>query len=250
MSAHRPPSRDRSFPAVGDADRFEQIVRRGRTLRRRRRAGIAAGSGGGVAAVAVAVVLLTGGSPRPDQSVVADQNGTPIETTTTTTTTAPPQPTVPDALTVEVDADPDQITVVVTDPRAPVAEDSRQCVTVSLLGDRGDTAEATACDDIPAVDGVVTVDLPSTDGALIGCAATLVNPSDSAVDFATELRSTTFALPIPADLDPDTYSVEVGATSGIGDGCVDTGDEAPASGPFAPGATETATRATATFTLG
>lgn len=51
-----------SYPPVGDPDRYDMIVQRGRTLRRRRRYSLGAGAGGTVVALAIAVVLITGGN--------------------------------------------------------------------------------------------------------------------------------------------------------------------------------------------
>lgn len=242
MAEHR-------YPPVGSPDRFDQIVRRGRFLRRRRQFGVGAGASGSMAAVALAVVLMTGSPGAPKSHVVADGGegtSTTVTTTSTTTTTAPPPP---EELTVELDAAPDAITVVVTDPAQPVSGDSRQCLTVSLTGSTGDTAEAYACDDIPAVDGVVTVDLPDTRGVLIGCSATITRPQEGTVDLPTELRSTTFTMAPPSTLGAGDYTVDVSVTSGIGDGCAGTGDEAAPGAPITPGATEHSATATTTLTL-
>lgn len=223
---------EHSFPPLGDPDRFDQIVRRGRFLRRRRHAGIGAGAGGGVAAVALAVLLVSGAGTPSTPQVVADDGPSDTTTTTTTTTTIPAPP--PDRLVAEVDTTGGVITVAVTDPARPVSGAARQCVSVTLTGASGDTAEATGCDDIPAVDGIVTVELPNTGGVLIGCAAVVERePAGPGAD--TELVSTTFELTPPSDLTPGDYTVEVSATSGVGDGCAGTGDEAAPGAPVSPG---------------
>jgi hypothetical protein len=240
---------ERSFPPVDDPARFDRIVQRGRALRRRRQLGVGAGAGSGVAAMALAVVLITGNGSTSDQ-VVADGDRRPqVEvTSTTTTTTTPPSP--PTELTVELDADPGAITVVITDPAAPVSEDSRQCITVSLEGETGDTAEAYVCDDVPAVDGTIDVDLQSTGGVLINCAASMTRPPpDQPAEYDTELRRSTFTMTPPAGLAAGDYTVSVGATSGIGDGCAGTGDEAEPGGPLGPGATERSVTTSTVVTL-
>jgi len=237
----------RRFPAVDDPSRYDRIVERGRQLRRRRQLGLGAGAGSSVAAVAVAVALLTGGGGQDRAEIVADgddERGT-TTTTTTTTTSLPP----PDELSVRVDATAERITVEVVDPHAPVVDGARQCVTVSMAGDTADTAEATGCDDLPEVDGVVPVELPSTGGVLIGCSATLERSEEGAgAEVPTELRATTFELE-PPDLAAGTYTVEVQVASGVGDGCHGTGDEAGPGQPPTPGAMEHSTRVTATVEI-
>lgn len=241
----------RKYPPIDDPARYDRIVERGRSMRRRRQLGVGAGTGGSVAAVALAVVLITGGGGGADRSELVADGDAVDETTTTSTTTTTTTPPPPDELTVQVDATADRITVEVIDPELPVSDDSQQCVTVSLMGDTADSAEATGCDDIPAVDGVVTVDLPATGGVLIGCSAALEQPDPNAsLDLDTELRATTFELTPPAGLAPGTYTVEVQVASGIGDGCHGTGDEAPVGEPLAPGATERSTSTTATIDIG
>ena len=75
-----------SYPPVGDPDRLDAIVRRGRSLRRRRQLGAAgAGAGGALAVVAVAVLVVGGGSDMPDQMVADDP------TTSSTTRSGEPQ---------------------------------------------------------------------------------------------------------------------------------------------------------------
>jgi hypothetical protein len=238
----------RSFPPLDDPDRFDRIMRRGRTLRRRRQFGMGAGAGGGVAALALAVIVMTGTGPAPQEQLVADSDQLPAAQTTSTTTTTTTLPPPPDEMTLEVEASAEAITVVVTDPAQPVSDYSRQCIIVSVEGSGGATAEAYACDDIPAVDGVVSVDLPDTDGAQISCAATITrNPGIE--ESPTRLRSTTFRLVPPATLPPGSYNVTVGAASGLGDGCPGTGDEAEPGGPVSADASEHAAVATTSFDL-
>jgi hypothetical protein len=238
----------RSFPPLDDPDRFDRIVQRGRTLRRRRQFGMGAGASGGVAALALAVVVMTGTGSAPQEQLLADADQLPTVQTTSTTTTTTTLPPPPDEMTLEVEASAEVITVVVTDPAQPVSDGSRQCITVSVEGPGSATAEAYACDDIPAVDGVVSVDLPATGGVQVSCAATSTrNPGIE--ELPTRLRSTTFRLVPPATLPSGSYDVRVGAASGLGDGCPDTGDEAEPGGPVSPEASEHAAVATSSFEL-
>ena len=242
----------RKYPSLDDHTRFDAIVGRGRALRRRRQLGVGAGAGGGVAAVALAVVMVTGSGGTGDRiqrDIVADDDKIEaVESTTTTTTTTAPAPP-PTEFVAEVRTDDDQITVELIDPAQPDSEDSRQCVLVTLDGGAAGATEAYACDDqAPPVDGVVPVDLPNTDGVMIGCAATQVNPAMPIGD-GTRFTSTTFSMTVPSDLAPGEYSVTVDATSGIGDGCAGTGDEAAPGAPAAAGAAEYTASATATITV-
>ena len=243
----------RKFPSLDDPTRFDAIVGRGRALRRRRQLGVGAGAGGGVAAVALAVVMVTGSGGTGDRiqrDIVADDDKVEaVETTTTTTTTVAPAPP-PTEFVAAVRTEGDQITVELIDPAQPASEEARQCVLVTLEGAAGAT-EAYSCDDVPAVDGVTPVDLPNTDGVLIGCAGQTLNPEGlPPVEYETELASTTFSMKVPSDLAPGEYTVRVDATSGIGDGCAGTGDEAAPGAPAAAGAAEYTASATATITVG
>lgn len=240
----------RKFPPLDDPARFDAIVGRGRRLRRRRQIGVGAGAGGSVAAVALAVVLVTGnggGGDRIRHDIVADDDQLEaVETTTTTTTTTVPA-ALPSEFTAQVEVDGDELVVTLTDPAQPASGDSKQCVYLTLEGSTGAT-EVVACDNMaPAVDGEIPVEVPNTD-ALIGCAATL-DPARP-VPEETEPKSTTFRMTVPSDLAPGEYSVTVSATSGIGDGCAGTGDEAEPGTAPAPGAAEYTAEATTTITLG
>jgi hypothetical protein len=240
----------RKFPSLDDPTRFDAIVGRGRSLRRRRQFGMGAGAGGGVAAVALAVVMVTGtggnGGPT-EQEIVADDDKVEVVETTVAPTTTTTLPAPPTEFVAEVEADGDEITVTLTDPAQPVSEDSRQCVLVTVEG-AGGLTEVLGCDDVPAVDGVVTLDVPPDDGVQIGCAATIFNPALPVGD-ETQLKSTTFSMKVPADFAAGDYSVQVEATSGLGDGCAGTGDEAEPGAPASPGASEYATSASTTITV-
>ena len=119
-----PDRRTRSYPPVGAPDRLDQIVRRGRSLRRRRQAGMAAAGTGGTLAVAAlvlsAVAVFGGGDP--DGGVIADESAPTVVTTTTV-------PEDPDEMTVQIVAGP-PVRVVTVDPAQPVGKGTRQCLEV------------------------------------------------------------------------------------------------------------------------
>lgn len=241
----------RKFPSLDDPARFDAIVGRGRSLRRRRQLGVGAGAGGGVAAVALAVVMVTGSGGSADRlqrNIVADDDKVEaVETTTTTTTTAPPE--LPSEFVVDLTTEGDEITIELIDPAQPVADDSRQCVMVTLDGGAAGATEVWACDEAPPVDGVTTVDLPNTESTLVGCPAA-INRDPAPIGDETRTKSTTFSMKVPADLAPGEYSVTVSATSGVGDGCAGTGDEAEPGAPAAPGAAEYEADDSTTITVG
>jgi hypothetical protein len=239
-----PDRRIPTYPTIDDPARFDRIVQRGRSIRRRRQRGVGAGAGGSVAAVALAVVVLTGGT-TPDSNIVADGDRDPAAETTTTTAAPPP------TLTVDVGVDGGALLVDVHDPAQPVSDASRQCVLVSVTGPDNVTAEGYGCDDVDAVGGAVPVELAATDGVMIGCAATVTPPDPEAPQtYPTADVSTSFSLAVPADLPAGEYRVDVSVTSGIGDGCAGTGDEAEPDAPAGGSTTEHAASASATLDLG
>jgi hypothetical protein len=223
------------YPPVGDPDRLDSIMTRGRSLRRRRQLGAAtAGAGGALAVVVAALVFMGGGSDRPQDRAVADDGTT---TTTTTTTTTPPP-----SLDVElIQGPPAQIRVV--DPEQPDGEGTGQCITVSAYEqdappDAYAVAEGTMCAPGISAGGTSIALVPETSseagtgpGAEVGgdlgtgsranisCAASVVSDPPEAVNgTATRYGATTFTISAP-DVPPGTYRVEVLAVSGIGDGC-------------------------------
>ncbi len=213
-----------SFPPVGDPDRLDAIVRRGRSLRRRRQLGAAGAGLGGTLAVVLAVTLALGsGGGSTDPDIVADD---PTSSTTTTTTTLPPMPST---LTVTVESG-SPATIVVADPAQPAGSTTTQCVTVTLYGpttDTGDPAaapfagEGTACAPGSSLNGTGVVDIRPAGPQLvqIGCAAVVKSPppADVASDAVAPGR-TTFRLSAP-DLAAGEYTVDASAVSGLGDGC-------------------------------
>jgi hypothetical protein len=204
-----------SYPGVGEPDRLDAIVRRGRTLRRRRQL-LAAGAGAGSAAVIVALVLVfTGGGGADPVSTDTAEGGNE-----TTTTEAP----APDELVVRVlDGAPARIQI--DDPEQPEAETTQQCLYVRLRPasstDPTDpaVAEGTACAPGLSADGQAELALVLTNGVEIGCAVSISNPGPEGVD-GTETRrgATTFEVQAP-DLAPGEYQADIGGSSGIGDGC-------------------------------
>ena len=229
------------YPPVGDPDRLDSIVQRGRSLRRRRQLGTAgAGMGGALAVVAVAVFAFGGGSDTTDQLVADDATTTSTSTTTTTTTSVAPA-----TMTVELlEGPPAQIRV--DDPEQPVGENTQQCVTVGVFdasSTAGDgsfpVAEGTACAPGLSTDGTadlalvlttsseagtdqgaeVGTDLGTGSPTEIGCAASVVRPApEDVAGTQTQPGVTTFTVSAP-DLPPAEYRVVVSAVSGLGDGC-------------------------------
>jgi hypothetical protein len=222
------------YPPVGDPDRLDSILQRGRSLRRRRQLGTAgAGMGGALAVVAVAVFAFGGGSETSEQLVADD------DTITTTTTVVAPR-----EMTVELLDGPARIRVI--DPEQPVGETTQQCVTVGVFDASTTTsdgsfpvAEGTACEPGPSTDGAADLALVLTtsseagtdQGAEVGtdlgtgspteiiCAASVVRPApEDIASTQTQPGATTFTLSAP-DLPPAEYRIEVSAVSGIGDGC-------------------------------
>ena len=227
-----------SYPPVGDPDRLDAIVRRGRSLQRRRQLTVAgAGTGGALAVVVVAVLAFGAGSGNNEQVVADDDrpdNG-PTETT------APPQQP---ELALRLEAGP-PAAIEVEDPEQPVGEGTQQCLTVTAYpagtvpGDESlPLAEGTACAPGLSENGEAELILmPTTDSGAgtdtgaevgadlgtgpteIGCAASIERPAPKDVT-STETRRgiTKFSLSAP-DLAPGPYRVSVSAASGIGDGC-------------------------------
>ena len=241
----------RKFPPLDDPARFEAIVGRGRTLRRRRQLGVGAGAGGGVAAVALAVVMVTGsggGADRIQHDIVADDDKVEaVETTTTTTTTEAPR-ALPSEFVAEIETAGDELTITLIDPAQPESEDSKQCALVTIDGPDG-VREIYGCDDVPAVDGAITLDVPPASDVQIGCAAIVYNTAVPVSD-ETRLKSTTFSLKVPSTVPRGEYSVTVAATSGVGDTCAGTGDEATPGEPPAAGAAEYEAYEETTITVG
>lgn len=234
----------RPYPSVGEPDRLDSIMRRGRSLRRRRQVGAAAGGVmGAVAVVAVAAAVLGGGSGADDQ-IVADDPTTTAAPTTTPTTTAP-SPT--STMTVELlPGPPAQIRV--DDPEQPDGATTAQCVTVGVYDpaappDSGALPVAYGSSCAPGISASGSADLAvvlSTDsesgtgqGAEVGtdlgtgsgpgvdihCAASVTRPApEDVAGSATRPGTTTFTVSAP-DLEPGEYLVRVSAVSGIGDGC-------------------------------
>jgi hypothetical protein len=221
---------ERSYPPVGDPERLDSIMTRGRALRRRRQLGAAGAGAGGALAVALVAVLLVGtsGGDEVDDRVVADDGTT--TTVTTTTTPAPPE------MTVELVQGP-PAAIRVEDPAQPTAADAvevtRQCITVAVHTSDAPTdaiavAEGTTCaPGVSAANTQVPIAIQLTTSseagtgpvAEVGCAASAVRPAPEAVaSTATERGVTTFPISAP-DLAPGTYRVTVSAVSGIGDGC-------------------------------
>ncbi len=227
----------RSYPPVGDPERLDSIMTRGRALRRRRQLGAAGAGAGGALAVALVAVLLVGtsGGDDVDDRVVADDG-----TTTTVTTTTPPAP--PEMIVELVQGPPAAIRV--EDPAQPTAEGTEQCITVAVHApdapaDAIAVAEGTVCApgvsasgaEVPIAIQLTTSSEAGTgpaaevggdlgDGSVeIGCAASTVRPAPEAVESTdTRLGITTFPISAP-DLAPGAYRVSVSAVSGIGDGC-------------------------------
>jgi hypothetical protein len=224
----------RSYPPVGDPDRLDEIMRRGRALRRRRQLGVGAGAGGAAVAVLAAVLLVTGPADT-DRGVVADGDRDEVATTTSTTTTS-----LPEVMQARIDEDAGgALTVTVLDPRQPALDASLQCVTVTVLDAAGElAASGHGCNDGPGDATAVPVTVTPVDPmlAVSACAPSIAPADPDAPTPDTRLAVSTFELVGP-ELPPGTYTVEVDATSGRGDGCPGV----------QPGSDEIENQASATF---
>jgi hypothetical protein len=236
---------EHSYPPVGDPDRLDSIVRRGRSLRRRRQLGtIGAGAGGALAVMLVVVLAFGGGSDDAKQLVADDPSST---TTTTTTTTTAPAPST--AMTAEILPGP-PVQVRVDDPAQPVGSGddqefvSQQCVLASAYDPAAPAgalplAQGWICAPGQSADGRrdlvlrstagsgagtdqgagVEPDLGTGSGTDIGCPATALRDAGPARAVTGERPGvTTFTLSAPG-LPSGEYRIEVEAVSGIGDGC-------------------------------
>jgi hypothetical protein len=139
----------------------------------------------------------------------------------------------PGALVVRVAGTGAAVDVVVDDPARPTGPDARQCALVRLRsGDGGAVAaEGSACGpsagEAPATsapEGTVTAELRRTDVLQIADACAMTPPPDGDPADGATAAATTFRFALPFDLPAGTYEVEVGATSGVGDGCVSGGE--------------------------
>lgn len=204
-----------SYPPVGDPDRYDMIVQRGRTLRRRRRYSLGAGAGGTVVALAIAVVLITGGNNGNDvdaTEMAADPTTTTTEAPTTTTTTP-----LPDVMTATID--PIATTVLVQDPTHPVSDEAKQCVHLSLAAADDPTmivGEGTSCADDPALY------VKATNGIVLDCGTQVERPEPYVGP--TEPEVSTFTYQIDESIPPGSYALTARASSGIGDECPDPTD--------------------------
>lgn len=213
----------RSYPPVGAPDRLDQIVRRGRSLRRRRRAGMAAaGTGGTLAVVALVMAAFTVfGSGGSDDGVVADDPEPTVVTTTSSTTTV--LALEPGELGVAVKDGP-PVQVEVRDPEQPVGEGTQQCLEVAVFP-AGSSRES-----VPVFRGqgcrpgtgtefldIELLPAPPDGSDLMACAPALERPSATTPeDPETASGTTTFTL---GELPTGEYRLLLEANSGIGDGC-------------------------------
>lgn len=209
-----------SYPPVGDPDRYDMIVQRGRALRRRRRYSLGAGAGGTVVALAVAVVLITGGNSGNDVDATEMAADPTTTTTTEVTTTAVPAVVTSPYKEGEVGGalTPSAGTIDVDDPAAPVSVDTQQCVQLMLTTtDGAPVAEGRGCAYPENAEGPVVIDLVPSE-VQIGCpqvGITRGEPS-SGVD---QPFSSSFTYRADPSIDPGTYELHVEIVSGVGDGC-------------------------------
>lgn len=211
-----------SYPPVGDPDRYDMIVQRGRTLRRRRRYSLGAGAGGTVVALAIAVVLITGGNNGNDV------DATEMAADPTTTTTEAPTTTVPTVVTsphkegqVGGALTPSADTIDVDDPAAPVNIDTQQCVMMTLTTtEAAPVAEGWACAPAGAA-GPTVVELVASD-VQIGCPVSAVRGDP--LTGVEEPLSSSFSYVADPTIPPGTYDLHVEIVSGVGDGCDGTVD--------------------------
>lgn len=115
-----------------------------------------------------------------------------------------------------------RLTLTVADPATPGAAGStaRHCVLVTVTGANG-SVEGYGCHD--ATDGSTSnIALSAPGRPSVGCAATASRSPRSATGTAD--TSSTFTLEPGFALGPGTYSVDVTATTGLGDGCAPADD--------------------------
>jgi hypothetical protein len=210
------------YPPVGDTDRLDAILRRGRFLRRRRQLGV--GAGGTMAAVAVVAVLITAWpAGSSTDSMIADEDTSTTTTTEPTTTASTTVDTpAPDGMQVTIDASGSTIHVSVVDPEQPVPlptdDPARQCVLVGVTdGDGQPVAEGWECDAGTTAPTPLQLTPAGPADATIICPAqtTRVDPAERQTGYA----ESAFEVGLPAGLAPGSYELTVEAASGLGDGC-------------------------------
>lgn len=230
--------RTSSYPPVGDPDRLDSIISRGRSIRRRRQITKVGAGGGGVVMLALVAVLVLGTTGnRADNNITADDPDADPTTTTSTTIL------LPDEMSVTVIAG-SPATILVQDPAQPVGEGTQQCVTVSVYGpttpgesagDPGLAGEGTACAPGLSTNGSSEVRIrqtavpdqssPTPTGSVtvtpteIGCATSITRPASADVaGDAAQPGVTSFRVDA-GDLPAGDYTIRVSAASGLGDGC-------------------------------
>ncbi len=211
----------RPYPSVGDPARFDEIVRRGTSMRRRRRLAAGAGAGGAVAVVALGVLLVTG-SGGDTEGIVADRDDVaPVEETTTTA------PVPPAEMTVSVEVTDDAVNATVVDPAQPEVDDAKQCVVVVATAAGARVATGYACNEMPG-DGPSTdvpLDPVSPELEISPCAPQIerIDP-EAPVPTGSRPATTNFRIDLGA-LAGDVDEIAVEAVSGRGDGCPGTSSE-------------------------
>ncbi len=220
----RGPRRATDYPPVGEPDRYDMIVQRGRALRRRRRYTLGAGAGGTAVALAIAVVLITnGGSDDANATELAE--GTPTtavsaagEGTTTSISESTTSAPMPPEMTVTIQ--PEKSTVLVQDPAQPVHDESEQCVYLRLTTpDDAFVAEGSACNTNPGPVEIVM----STAELGQACSLERHEPGELAALPVGE-ASYEFPYRLDATIAPGTYQLSAQSVSGVTDGCADTDD--------------------------
>lgn len=212
----------RPYPPVGDPDRFDEIVRRGSSLRRRRRLATGAGAGGALAVLAIGAVVAIGIGGDDGADVVADQDDVaPVVETTTTA------PALPAEMTVTLEREGDTVLARVVDPAQPEVDDAQQCVVVVASAGGTEVASGFTCNGVPG-DGprtAVPLDPIDPEVRISDCApqVTRIDPSE-VTPSGTRPATTVFEVRL-GDLDVAADSVSVEAVSGRGDGCAGTASE-------------------------
>ncbi|HTO00460.1 MAG TPA: hypothetical protein VL068_07280 [Microthrixaceae bacterium] len=218
------------FPPVGDENRYDAIVSKGRSIRHRRQAVFGAGASSVLAACIALVVIFSGGNGAAEHGSIyanqGDKNDKPAKV----------DPTIaPEKMSLSVDREDNTFTINVNDPRMAVptpgqplddvSYKSQQCILLSLEDGSGQVvAEGFGCNpfDPASQPGAqpgtaVSVALNMTDGLSVGCSS--VTERIDPIQSQPQPMESTFSVDLPVGLAVGDYNMTVDAVSGFGDGC-------------------------------
>ncbi|MEX0768292.1 MAG: hypothetical protein WD029_07460 [Microthrixaceae bacterium] len=213
-----------NYPGMGDEERFEAIMNRGRSLRRARTTKRASAFGGlGVVALAIGMFALVETS-QPAQTSQVFANTAEVELPESLS----PAVGESGALSLSIEQAAEGAKILVKDSAAAVALESdspaQQCVTVTVrAAGSGATgvvlAEGFGCSDSSlSAPAATPIALTAVEGGVeVGCAATAVRAEPAAESYAP--LSSTFTVTLPTGMAPGEVQMTVEAVSGVGDGC-------------------------------